>query len=90
MSRILIKSKFTSFSRVQSLTNDDITVSKSLILSQNSLSLVLFIREQGHAGLTSEDTPKSPNLEIMSRHGREGEGQESVKGRDNNQKTKTN
>jgi hypothetical protein len=49
MSRILLKSKYTLFKRVQSLTNDDITVFKSLMLSKNSFSLALFIRRKKRA-----------------------------------------
>lgn len=49
ISKILLKSKCILLNRVQSLTNDDITVSKSLILSQNRFSLALFTRGKRRA-----------------------------------------
>lgn len=49
ISMIRLKSKHTLFNRVQSLSNDDITVSKSLILSKNSFSVALFIRGKRRA-----------------------------------------
>lgn len=83
MSRILLKSKCTLFNRTQSLTNDDITVSKSLILSKNSFSVALFIRgmrrvsthwpyKRGHTQM-----PRSEN-KCPGRHGRKEAGDKKI------------
>lgn len=90
MSRALLKSKCTLFNRVQSLTNDDITASMSLILSKNSFSLALFIRGKKRASMHWPYKRTCPNAQVwklMSRLGSKEAGSKKIyaRKRKNNQ-----